>query len=103
RCWSASRRLCRRARPREGVHDRRLASPKPRPAEEKRMTRVLRDLIWQQDDAPAHNRRLTRAAVYTLLVIVVLILGLNSPIMSAGVSQIGPVWMGVFRVAGAMV
>ncbi|HEX7098810.1 MAG TPA: DMT family transporter [Acidimicrobiia bacterium] len=67
------------------------------------MTRVLRDLIWQQDDAPAHNRRLTRAAVYTLLVIVVLILGLNWPIMSAGVSQIGPVWMGVFRVAGAMV
>lgn len=67
------------------------------------MTRPLRDLIWEQGNEPAHSRRLTGVAVYSLLVVVVLILGLNWPIMSAGVSQLGPVWMGVFRVAGAMI
>jgi drug/metabolite transporter (DMT)-like permease len=61
----------------------------------------IRDLIWVRDDSPAHARRLTRVAIHVLLVIVVLILGLNWPIMATGVKSITPVWMGVFRVAGA--
>jgi drug/metabolite transporter (DMT)-like permease len=40
-------------------------------------------------------------AVYALLVIVVLILGLNWPIMATGVQSITPIWMGVFRLGGA--
>lgn len=46
-------------------------------------------------------RRLSRPAVYSLLVLVTLILGLNWPVMATGVASISPVWMGVFRVAGA--
>lgn len=47
-------------------------------------------------------RRLTRPAVYGLLVLVTLILGLNWPVMATGVASISPVWMGVFRVSGAL-
>jgi drug/metabolite transporter (DMT)-like permease len=36
------------------------------------------------------------------LIVVTLILGLNWPIMATGVESISPVWMGVFRVVGAM-
>lgn len=67
------------------------------------MTGSLRDLIWVGDDGPAHTRRLTGGAIHVLLVVVVLILGLNWPIMAIGVESIRPVWMGVFRVAGATV
>jgi drug/metabolite transporter (DMT)-like permease len=59
-------------------------------------------MIWAED-GPAHTRRLTRAAVHALLVVIVLILGLNWPIMATGVRSIPPVWMGVFRVAGATI
>lgn len=65
------------------------------------MTGPMRDLIWEADDGPAHTRRLTPGAIYVLLVIVVLILGMNWPIMATGVKSISPIWMGVFRVAGA--
>lgn len=64
--------------------------------------RAFRDMIWAED-GPAHTRRLTRPAVHSLLVLVVLILGLNWPIMATGVQSITPVWMGVFRVAGATI
>jgi drug/metabolite transporter (DMT)-like permease len=47
------------------------------------------------------GRRLGKPAVYSLLVLVTLILGLNWPVMATGVAAIDPVWMGVFRVAGA--
>jgi len=47
------------------------------------------------------GKRLGRPAVYSLLVLVTLILGLNWPVMATGVAEISPVWMGVFRVAGA--
>lgn len=40
-------------------------------------------------------------AIYLLLILVVIVLGLNWPIMATGLQSITPVWMGVFRVAGA--
>jgi drug/metabolite transporter (DMT)-like permease len=39
--------------------------------------------------------------IYLLLATVVLLLGLNWPIMATGIQSISPIWMGVFRVAGA--
>lgn len=65
------------------------------------MTGPIEDLIWESDGGPAHARRLTTASIYVLLVIVIIILGLNWPIMATGVKSITPVWMGVFRVGGA--
>lgn len=41
--------------------------------------------------------------MYALLLLVTLILGLNWPVMATGVEAISPLWMGVFRVAGALV
>lgn len=49
----------------------------------------------------APGRSLGRPAVYSLLVLVALILGLNWPVMATGVASIEPLWMGVFRIAGA--
>jgi len=50
-----------------------------------------------------NERRLSRPAVYALLILVTLILGLNWPVMATGVESISPLWMGVFRVMGALV
>ncbi len=66
------------------------------------MTSWFRELIWESPDDRVNRRELTRPAVYGLLVLVTLILGLNWPVMATGVASISPVWMGVFRVAGAM-
>lgn len=52
-------------------------------------------------EAGVVGSRLGKPAVYSLLILVTLILGLNWPIMATGVAAISPVWMGVFRVAGA--
>ncbi len=49
------------------------------------------------------GRSLGRPAVYGLLVVVTLILGFNWPVMATGVASIEPLWMGVFRIAGAFV
>lgn len=65
------------------------------------MTGGFRDLIWESDEQPAPSRTLTSGALYLLLVIVVVILGLNWPIMATAVKSISPVWMGVFRLGGA--
>lgn len=65
------------------------------------MSGPVRDLIWEPGDQPRGERRLTRGAIYLLLALVVLVLGLNWPIMATGIKSIPPVWMGVFRVAGA--
>lgn len=62
---------------------------------------VIAGLIWDHDGDDG-TRRLSRAAVYILLGVVTLILGLNWPVMATGVASISPVWMGVFRVLGAM-
>lgn len=65
------------------------------------MTGPVRDLIWEEDDLAEDGRRLTRPAIYLLLATVVLVLGLNWPIMATALESITPIWMGVFRVAGA--
>jgi drug/metabolite transporter (DMT)-like permease len=67
------------------------------------MTGPVRDLIWEDDDLAEDGRRLTRPAIYLLLATVVLVLGLNWPIMATALESITPIWMGVFRVAGAAV
>ncbi|HEX5696888.1 MAG TPA: DMT family transporter [Acidimicrobiia bacterium] len=67
------------------------------------MSRPIHHLIWEDDDLAQHGRRLTRPAIYLLLATVVLLLGLNWPIMATGIQSISPIWMGVFRVAGAAV
>jgi drug/metabolite transporter (DMT)-like permease len=67
------------------------------------MTRPIHHLIWEDDDLAQDGRRLTRPAIYLLLATVVLLLGLNWPIMATGIQSISPIWMGVFRVAGAAV
>lgn len=66
------------------------------------MTGPVRDMIWTSGDEPHHERRLTRPAIYLLLATVVLVLGLNWPIMATGLESITPIWLGVFRVAGAL-
>jgi len=65
------------------------------------MTGRIKDLIWLDDGNTAENRRLTRPAIYVLLATVVLVLGLNWPVMATGIKSISPIWMGVFRVSGA--
>jgi drug/metabolite transporter (DMT)-like permease len=67
------------------------------------MTGPIRDLIWQSGDHSREERRLTRPAIYLLLATVILILGLNWPVMATGIRSITPIWMGVFRVAGAAI
>lgn len=67
------------------------------------MMRPIQHLIWEDDDLAQDGRRLTRPAIYLLLATVVLLLGLNWPIMATGIQSISPIWMGVFRVTGAAV
>lgn len=62
-----------------------------------------RNLDSESPETGPGERRLTRPAVYSLLILVTLILGLNWPVMATGVASINPVWMGVFRVLGALV
>lgn len=61
----------------------------------------IKNLIWLDDGGMAEDRRLTRPAIYVLLATVVLVLGLNWPVMATGIKSITPIWMGVFRVSGA--
>ena len=61
----------------------------------------MSSLIWQEPSATG-SRKPTRLTIYVLLVVVTLILGLNWPVMATGVASISPVWMGVFRVVGAL-
>ena len=55
----------------------------------------MRDLIWSETSAG--EPRLTRGGIYLLLGLVVLILGVNWPIMATGMRAITPFWMTVFR------
>ncbi|MGH8950565.1 MAG: DMT family transporter [Acidimicrobiia bacterium] len=66
------------------------------------MTGRIKDLIWIDDERTGEARRLTRPAIYVLLATVVLVLGLNWPVMATGIQSITPIWMGVFRVSGAL-
>jgi drug/metabolite transporter (DMT)-like permease len=45
--------------------------------------------------------RLTRPVIYALLGLVVLILGLNWPVMATGVKSVAPIWMGALRIGTA--
>jgi drug/metabolite transporter (DMT)-like permease len=67
------------------------------------VTGPIRGFIWESADQPREDRRLRRPAISILLVVVVTVLGLNWPIMATGLRSIPPVWMGVFRVAGAAI
>jgi drug/metabolite transporter (DMT)-like permease len=67
------------------------------------VTGPIRDLIWESSERPRQDRRLTPGAIYALLVLVVVVLGLNWPIMATGVKSIPPIWMGIFRMGGATV
>jgi len=66
------------------------------------VTGRIKDLIWLNDGRTGEARRLTRPAIYVLLATVVLVLGLNWPVMATGIQSITPIWMGVFRVSGAL-
>lgn len=65
------------------------------------MSAPYRGLIWATDDAPGTERRLARPAIYGLLALAVIVLGLNWPIMVTGLRSITPIWMAALRVAGA--
>ncbi len=67
------------------------------------MTGSWRGLIWETDPAAERGRNLTRPAIYALLATVILLLGLNWPFMSVALESITPIWMAVFRLAGAAV
>ena len=45
--------------------------------------------------------KLSRPVIYALLALVVLILGLNWPVMATGVKSIPPIWMGALRIGTA--
>lgn len=49
------------------------------------------------------EKRLSQPIIYLLLLAVVLILGFNWPVMATSIKSITPIWMGVFRVTGALV
>lgn len=66
------------------------------------MTSPYRGLIWSAETGE-QERRLTKPGIYLLLAVVVVILGLNWPLMATALRTIPPVWMAVFRVSGAAV
>jgi drug/metabolite transporter (DMT)-like permease len=68
--------------------------------EERRATTSrIRDRLWSRshDQAPV----MRRPSVYLLAAATVMVLGLNWPIMSAGVDLVPPLWLAAFRMAGA--
>ena len=67
------------------------------------MTGPIKDLIWETDPAAEKGRNLTRPAIYGLLALVIFLLGFNWPLMSIALESITPIWMAVFRLAGAFV
>lgn len=57
------------------------------------------DVIWQRDSAGPP--RLHRYAALSLLAMVVLVLGVNWPLLATALQDIPPIWMTAFRLAGA--
>ncbi len=64
------------------------------------MSGQIKGRIWSSEGAHS-QRQLTRLAIYGLLATVVIVLGLNWPVMATGIRSITPMWMGVFRIGGA--
>jgi drug/metabolite transporter (DMT)-like permease len=64
-----------------------------------RSSAPMRDRLWSSshDQAPV----MRRPAVYLLAVATVSVLGLNWPIMAAGVDLVPPLWLAAFRMGGA--
>jgi drug/metabolite transporter (DMT)-like permease len=62
-------------------------------------TARMHDRLWSRsyDQAPV----MRRPAVYLLAAATVTVLGLNWPIMSAGVDLVPPLWLAAFRMGGA--
>lgn len=68
------------------------------------MIGAMRDMIWEEgEEHPRSARTLTPTALYVLLVMVVIVLGLNWPIMATAVEYVTPMWMGVFRLGAATI
>jgi drug/metabolite transporter (DMT)-like permease len=57
--------------------------------------------IWKEDAIdPQRPPTLRKAGVYPLLGLLILVLGINWPILSMGLREVSPVWMTVLRLAG---
>jgi len=57
--------------------------------------------IWQEDAVDARRPpTLRKAGVYPLLGLLIIVLGINWPILSMGLREVSPVWMTVLRLAG---
>lgn len=68
------------------------------------MSGQIRDRLWSREGGRGHGEgRPTKLGIYALLLTVVLVLGLNWPVMATGIQSITPIWMGVFRVTGAAI
>ncbi len=65
------------------------------------MSGPYRGLIWETDQDQPASRQLTRPAIYLLLALAVIVLGLNWPVMTITLRSITPIWMAALRVAGA--
>jgi len=51
--------------------------------------------------SPGVDSGLSRVAIYVLLALAVIILGMNWPLLAIGLDSMTPIWMAFFRVAGA--
>ncbi|MGZ8566521.1 MAG: DMT family transporter [Actinomycetota bacterium] len=67
-----------------------------------RLDRHMHDRIWVRSGG-AEPPLMRRPAVYLLVAATVAVLGLNWPIMSAGVDLVPPLWLAAFRLGGAAV
>lgn len=65
-------------------------------------TRV-HELLWEPAPEPGSPDVLRAGAVYPLIGVIVLILGMNWPFMAIGLRSISAVWMVAFRLIGAAV
>jgi len=62
-----------------------------------------RSRVWEESSQTGAPPVLTRAAAYPVLAGVVLILGINWPILATGLESISPLWLSVFRLVGGTV
>ena len=63
----------------------------------------IRTGLWSEAGELGSPPILKRAAVYPLLLFVVIVLGVNWPFLAIGLKSISPIWMSVFRLIGAAI
>lgn len=63
----------------------------------------MHSAIWLPGESDGSPPRLRSQAVYPLLIGVVIVLGLNWPLMSIGLRSISPIWLATFRLIGAAI